>query len=283
MKNKCIKSILGLAIIFLLLTLVFFPIVFTQNANPILIEVSDTMIRYNQCTPKKTVVNALDHNGRLDVTVWNIYKENRSDVFNDLLRMSKDNNLMLLQEVLLKPQMQQYIKAQGLHADMASAFKIFDVPSGVMNLSRSPAISSCDYLTKEPWLRLPKSALISHFPLSNGQTLLVLNLHAINFSWRLTAFNAQLQVLAQQLKQHQGPILMGGDFNTWREARLQQVKNMVQALGLQEALYTSDRRRTFLGYHLDHLYYRDLNFISAQSLPLTSSDHNPIQANFQLQ
>lgn len=285
--SKFLKRATSVILTLFVIIPVAFHTVFKVDAQEQLIEVGDsmskeTMALYDQCTPRKTQAEYLDNNGELDVVVWNVYKQNRPSVFADLTHMEKNNRLMLLQEVSFESHMQHYIKTHKLNANMVSAFKIFDVPAGVMTLSRSPAIESCDFLATEPWLRLPKSALLSHFSLSNGEKLIAINLHSINFTWRLTAFNAQLETLVKELKDHKGPIIVGGDFNTWRGARLSQVKALAKKLGLKEAQYHPDNRKRVMGHHLDHLYYRGLDLISAKSLHSESSDHNPIEASFKI-
>ncbi|NMU84205.1 hypothetical protein HKB16_15060, partial [Vibrio parahaemolyticus] len=76
------------------------------------------------------------------------------------------------------------------------------------------------YTSKEPWLRLPKSALYSQYHLSNGEKLAVVNVHAINFTVGTKEYVSQLTALEMLLKHHVGPILFAGDFNSWSESRV---------------------------------------------------------------
>src|SRR4029453_3335933 len=114
------------------------------------------------------------------------------------------------------------------------------------------------------------------------QTLAVVNLHSINFSMALGAYRAQLHALADALVAHEGPIVFAGDLNTWSEARLEAVRETSARLRLTEISLAQDRRSLFLGHQLDHLLVRGLDVVEANAIPVTSSDHNPVQATLRL-
>ncbi|MGO3229359.1 MAG: endonuclease/exonuclease/phosphatase family protein, partial [Oceanisphaera sp.] len=56
-----------------------------------------------------------------------------------------------------------------------------------------------------------KSQVITHHPLQGGDTLLVANIHAINFV-RHGQFHQEIAILRQILLQHKGPLIVAGDF-----------------------------------------------------------------------
>ncbi|RTR33415.1 endonuclease/exonuclease/phosphatase family protein [Shewanella atlantica] len=229
-----------------------------------------------------TASGYLDLDGRLNVSVWNIYKQKRKNWKPVLKRLSHSSQLVLLQEAGLTTEMVDFINSHSLNVAMAKAFKLFGTSLGVMNLSDSGASSACAFHATEPLIRFAKSALVTHYPLSNGETLLVVNLHGINFDWKLTRYTEQFEALSLELGGHSGPIILAGDFNTWRNDRLKLISEFAKRFGLSEAEYHLDERQRFFGLALDHLFYRGLDFHHAESKVTDASDHNPIIAHFTL-
>lgn len=235
----------------------------------------------SQCLAAGTA-KPLDIDGRLRVGVWNIYKQQKAGWQTDLRKMTQRSDLLLLQEAKLNDKLSQYLTQGGLHLVMAKAFSLLKSPVGVMNLSTEQAHDACAYHAIEPWIRFAKSTLMSHYRLSNGQTLLVVNLHGINFDWQLKSFRGQWQQIVRKVSSHHGPVIIGGDFNTWRGQRMAYVDQLAHSLKLKEAVYEVDQRHRVFGLPLDHLYYRGLNLVAAESLNSQASDHNPIWAEFRL-
>ncbi len=223
----------------------------------------------------------LDEQGELSVAVWNIYKQKKPNwrqQFNDLSRY----DLVLLQEAKLNAALDHQINGANMHALMAKGFVIRGQAMGVMTLSNSHADEACAYQSVEPWIRFAKSTLVSRYHLSDGRQLLVVNLHGVNFDWRLSTYQAQWDLVAEQLKQHHGPLIVAGDFNTWRAGRMQVVNQFAATFGLTGASFHQDYRSRVLGQPLDHLFYRDLTLLQADAIASTASDHNPIVARFAL-
>ncbi len=94
---------------------------------------------------------------------------------------------------------------------------------------------------------MPKSALLSEFALSDGSTLIVVNLHGVNFAVGLDEYQEQLDSLRAVLEVHSGPIILAGDFNTWRQARLEVVNRFAESLGLRDVLLRKDQRIKVFG------------------------------------
>lgn len=233
------------------------------------------------CVSDKSKVN-IDINQQLTVSVWNIYKQQKDGWNKQLSDLLDNSQLVLLQEASLTPNLKQTIKNHHKTAEIARAFRKLNVVNGVMNITNTPPIKACAELAPEPWIRLAKSALIAFYPISNGQTLLVINLHSINFSWSLHEYQNQLKPLLAAISNHQGPVILAGDFNTWRKARMELIEHLITNLGLKEALPSVDFRTKFMNYPLDHIYYRELNLKSVHIIETNSSDHNPIQVTFSL-
>ncbi|WNJ94539.1 endonuclease/exonuclease/phosphatase family protein [Vibrio ruber] len=236
-----------------------------------------------QCYQNSHIPAAIDAHGVLNVLVWNIYKENRSDWEPALSKYSRNKQLILLQESSFDSPLYQWLMQQNLSALQVHAFSVFNKSAGVMNIAGHPPISACAYTADEPLIRLPKSALVAYYQLSQpAQRLAVVNVHAINFSLGIEAFQQQLQQLTRTLTAHQGPILFAGDFNSWSDERIQLVNQMMASLSMQEVTFSDDQRKQFLSHPLDHVFYRGLVLNQARVVQTTASDHNPILVSFSL-
>ena len=225
----------------------------------------------------------LDRDGELNLLVWNIYKQNRSGWQRALEGLSKDAQLVLLQEGSLKAPFTGWLTQSGWKSSHVQAFKAFNVSAGVINLSGSEPIKACAYTQLEPWLRLPKSALYALYPLSNGQTLAVINIHAVNFTFGVEEYREQLKALKEAVLAHEGPIVIAGDFNSWSGYRMTALLDELKQLGVQKVDFNPDNRTVVMtGYRLDHLFFRGLELIDAKAPVTDASDHNPLQVSFNI-
>ncbi len=226
---------------------------------------------------------ALDNNGKLNVLVWNIYKQKRPDWSSELAQLSSDKQLLLMQEASMNSGLKSWIDEHQWGGNQVNAFRIFGESAGVINLARTMPTLACGYTEMEPWLRLPKSGIYAQYPLSNGQSLAVVNIHAVNFTYGTDEYQDQLESLAVELAKHKGPVLVAGDFNSWSEGRIDVVKRVLFSLGLQEAQFSPDHRVRFMtGLALDHVFYRDLTLENAKAPESDASDHNPLLLSFKL-
>lgn len=235
------------------------------------------------CYRDEAAAKPIDQDGRLGLLVWNIYKQNEANWEQALDSYAKNAQLMMLQEASLTTEFKAWISKQSWGASYVSAFEVFDVGAGVLNLATQMPIEACAYTAVEPWILLPKSGLYALYQLSNGETLAVINVHAINFTIGTKEYLEQIEALESVVNQHQGPVIMAGDFNTWSEKRTGELKNLVQKLSLKEASFSPDNRRLFVnGLPLDHVFYRGMKLISGQSPTTDASDHNPLLVEFEL-
>jgi endonuclease/exonuclease/phosphatase (EEP) superfamily protein YafD len=260
-------------------------VVFDVPETPQIVSVlppSSTINRSKQSCYQSPETQPLDVRGKLNILVWNIYKENRSNWRDALIRFSEQKQLLLLQESSLGRPLQAWVFGQHWMALQVNAFSVLGKTTGVMTLSKTQPLSACAYTVTEPWLRLPKSALVAYYRLTNHQRLAVVNLHAVNFSLGLQSFQRQLQQLAYQLKSHRGPVIFAGDFNSWSKARKTLVARLMKSLRLQEVNYSHDHRKRFFSLPLDHVYFRGLLPSQALVPETTASDHNPILVSFEL-
>lgn len=285
MKKKILLSLS--AAILVSATFIAKHLIFTVPAAPQFIEIAEESKKaaldfQSHCAEFTTDV-PLDRKGELRVSVWNMYKQQNQGWQQELTALTQQADLVLLQEASLTTELQQFIIDKGYSAELVRAFDVFETSAGVLNLALQSAKKVCAHTAIEPWLRLPKSALLSEYPLSTKGTLMVVNIHAINFTIGTEDYQNQIATLSAKVTEHKGPLIIAGDFNTWSEARVTALLAQMNALGMKEVVFTPDERMRFVtGLALDHIYYRGLEIKEAHSEKSNASDHNPLQAVFSL-
>jgi endonuclease/exonuclease/phosphatase (EEP) superfamily protein YafD len=217
------------------------------------------------------------------LVTWNIHKQSDAGWEADLGRFAAASDVLLLQEATLLDSLQRILRGAGLRWIMASSFIFGDVDIGVLTAARTAPVAACTQRVVEPLIRLPKSAVITWFALTGtSRTLAVANVHAINFSLSLDAYRTQLAALADVLAAHDGPIVLGGDLNTWTQDRAEVVRAIADRLNLAETAYAEDGRTRFFGNQVDHIFVRGLDVVAARTVSVTSSDHNPVEVLLRL-
>lgn len=216
---------------------------------------------------------------RIRLLVWNVHKGSDDEWIGDFRTMAADSDLVLLQEAHLHEEFTSGLV--GLPRwDLVQAWRWRRAPTGVLTASDATPLSVRALEAREPLLRTDKSALVTEYRLAGStQSLLVANVHAINFTVDTRAFRAQLAAVAGLLAAHDGPAILSGDLNTWRDARRQIVQEFVAQLQLQEVAFDGPRKQ-FGRFPLDHVYYRGLELLSAEVPAVGSSDHNPLFVTF---
>ena len=112
--------------------------------------------------------------------------------------------------------------------------------------------------------------------------LLVANVHLINFTVGTREYREQLRQVEELLSGHDGPVVLLGDFNTWSAARMETVAGMTERMALSQVEFDPENLATFRGRSVDHVYYRGLVPTSAQAVPVSTSDHNPLLVTFRV-
>ena len=208
---------------------------------------------------------------------WNIYKQKLENSIPELSYMLGKADIVLLQEARESETLMSMIESNQFKAIHVVAFKDGYHANGVMTISKIAPLSYTAQKYSEPWIRFPKSGLISTYALSNQQQLMVANFHAVNFSLGLKDFVQQLRTISEILQKHSGPIILGGDFNTWKKSRYVYVKRLIRELNLKEIDYPIDQRTKVMGKILDHIFIRNLQIKEAKTYDISASDHNPIR------
>lgn len=223
---------------------------------------------------------ALDPN-HIRVLSWNIAKGHHLGWQQDFARLTHNVDLALIQEARLEHDM------HGLMTDYSWAFapgyQRQNLTSGVLTLSRAETVQHHPHSHREPLIRAPKAALITEYRLRDRpETLKVANIHAINFTPGTRHLQHQLEAIYATLRDHAGPLIVSGDFNTWRPKRYSVLAALIEALRLEDIAYQEDCRRQAFGQALDHILYRGLVYESCRVSPVASSDHNPIRATLRV-
>jgi endonuclease/exonuclease/phosphatase (EEP) superfamily protein YafD len=210
------------------------------------------------------------------VVSWNMQKKSIPNWRADYSRLTEGRDLILIQEASLRVDTVGDLPAAP-HWSFAPGYRTGDSITGVLTLSSTQPLARCSFVNIEPLLRTPKATSITQFALEGrDETLLVVNVHAVNFSLGLGAYKRQFAQIANVLEGHQGPIILSGDLNTWRVGRTRTIEAMAEELELTAIEFSEDNRTRFLGSPLDHIYVRGLAATSSDSSVVTSSDHNPL-------
>ena len=214
--------------------------------------------------------------------IWNLHKGQDAGWQQALNRLAQGRDLLLLQEVLNTQELAAQYSSRFPTALYASAFAYLHQQSGVEILSQFTPHFYCAGSKSEPWIRIPKVGAAMSLPLTNGQALLLVNVHLINFEMNPTTYEEQLRILMQLVSQHQGPLVLSGDFNSWNGYRAQIIRKVINEFDLEEVSFTQDHRLRFLGNPLDHVFVRGLNVLNATTEPTESSDHAPLLLDVEL-
>jgi endonuclease/exonuclease/phosphatase (EEP) superfamily protein YafD len=231
-------------------------------------------------------LDALARNGegeplppRFTLLSWNIHKLFDPRALADLERLAGE--LILLQEARPAAGLPERLRDQR-HMAFNPAFQLAGEATGVATLSPGPPSVHCRLLSREPWLGTPKGIAVTRHPLPGGAPLLVVNIHGVNVSVGTRVFSEQLAALDPLLAAHGGPVILGGDVNAWSRPRQRVLDALARRHSLRPITFEPDHRTRILPLPMDYLYQRGLRVLSAEALPVTSSDHNPLRVELAL-
>jgi endonuclease/exonuclease/phosphatase family metal-dependent hydrolase len=220
--------------------------------------------------------------GAIRLVNWNVRKGSTPEWWDDLEPMLQANHLALFQEAAFNERMLDSGGDRPFFS-FAPGFATGRATTGVVTFSRIAPLAHCNLSVREPWLGTPKATGITEFGLSGSETtLVVVNIHAINFAIGLADFEAQLAGVFDAVGDHRGPLIVSGDFNTWRRGRTQALTRWTESFGLRAVEYRTDHRVRKFGQHLDQIYVRALTVVESSTEAETSSDHNPMYVTLQI-
>lgn len=212
------------------------------------------------------------------VLSWNVKKQSRAQMGADLAGFSSSVDLALLQEVHKEGMCLEHF-SDNWHRSFAPGFSLPGRTTGVMTVSNVGHSSESGFRHAEPVFRTAKAANITTYGLTDHpDPLLVINLHAVNFSLGMNAYTRQLKDLLKHIDAHKGPVIFAGDFNAWRQQRTLLLNEISNRHGLMEVLFEEDRRSRVFGRHLDYMFVRGLTVHDSHTLLSEASDHNPLLA-----
>ncbi len=218
----------------------------------------------------------------ITVTSWNVHKGEFPLWGEEYLRIRTPSDLLLVQEAELNSALHETLDQEALKWVLSTSYQQSEEePIGVLTAARARPIYQCALRTQEPVTRIPKSILITEYSLrGKKETLLVANVHAINFTFGTRTYRVQLHKLADQVSHHEGPLIIAGDFNTWSRKRLALLMAFAEGLKLESAHFSVDERRSVRGIPLDYIFYRELEAEHAVVKASELSDHNLLEARF---
>lgn len=225
----------------------------------------------------------------IDILVWNIYKGGLFGWEVDLERYSKNRDLVLLQEGILNQYMKPVLESGREHQYIFATsftYRRSKKPTGVLTGANIQA-STFEYQRSEGRETIgysPKMALFTYYPIYNhAQELLAINIHALNtVSWK--KMGAQILTALKIAKEHQGPVIFAGDFNSWSKKKTDFLFRTMERAGFDNVKFENGQERMLVyNYPVDYIFTRGLITKKARVLSeATGSDHKPLQATFAL-
>lgn len=231
-------------------------------------------------------------NDSIRILNWNIHKEgNLSEWKKVITRIVKDKkpDFILLQEVRLDGKVGDFISKDlkyGWEFSPNLYQGKYDAYSGVLTAShiKPKMVESALSNGTELFSKIQKTVLFTKYPIgSPSLELLVVNIHGININIDLDGFKEQIRYIAEVVMRHDGPVILAGDFNTWKEARLDHLSKLVKEMELVKIDFGSnaDYVETMFGNPLDHIFIskEKLEVIKGSQdviVDIKSSDHSPL-------
>lgn len=207
---------------------------------------------------------------------WNLHKGLDQGWERDLQWLGDSAHLMFLQEAKPGARLDPLLKRLP-YQYFAPGFSIAGSATGVMSASTAPSTLHCSLRSVEPWMGTPKATSVTLYAVGSERLpLLAINLHGINLTIGTRVFRQQMQALDPLLIAHDGPVILGGDVNAWSQSRLAALEALAARHGLRRVAFQPDLRSRIVGLAMDYIYLRGLDTVLAESLPVTSSDHNPL-------
>jgi endonuclease/exonuclease/phosphatase (EEP) superfamily protein YafD len=215
---------------------------------------------------------------QMSFLTWNIQKaEGQSQWQRDFQSISAGKHFILLQEGVEKPEVLNTLRSVT-HLGWLMARSFFmetdHQGTGVITGSLETPWSSVFLRSpdREPVANTAKMGLLSTYRMQDGSRLLVINVHAINFT-TMGPFERQMDQIFGLVKGWPEKVILAGDFNTWAPNRTNYLLQSAQAAGLKHVAFQNDPRNLVL----DHIFLRGCSAqASVIHSEISSSDHYPI-------
>jgi endonuclease/exonuclease/phosphatase (EEP) superfamily protein YafD len=216
---------------------------------------------------------------------WNVYKNNRKHPrFQSFLHKEVERSaidIILFQEASFRDN--HHFELSHFSYDAAANLEFRGEFYGVLTASKMESNYAKAYLSegRESVLGPHKSLLLSNYLFEDGSSLLILNVHAINFREN-QRYSKELERFLNLLKTHKGPMILAGDFNSWNQKRMDKLQKIAQKLSLTAVSFEKTGKvKSFMGKDLDFVFYRELELLEAEVIDEHKlSDHNPLFVRF---
>ena len=223
---------------------------------------------------------------RFGLLCWNVHKSKRTKSYREIIERWRTEwklELILLQEARIRRRAKAFLLPDFSYCT-APNIRLRNVEYGLLTASSTPSIGTKAYgsICKEAILGPGKGALLTKYRLGMEKNLIVVNLHAINFR-SSKIYREELSKLSKYLREYNGAMIVAGDFNSWSGTRHRILEDFREGLKLNQVPYEKSKIKSFRGYPLDCILYRELNLIHHKSYVLPDlSDHNPLLAKFSI-
>ncbi|WPU66738.1 endonuclease/exonuclease/phosphatase family protein [Peredibacter starrii] len=228
----------------------------------------------------------------IKVLVWNIKKTQEPAWQTEFLSFGRGRELFLLQEVYPNELFKNTLGVLSkFRWDMGISFRYVlmnDLPTGTMIGSKVEPIEVIIKHTPdlEPMTETPKAMTLARYPLTDRKDdFLVINIHGINFT-DFYSFQRQINQAKEEIENHEGPVLIAGDFNTRNRERTEYMYKVMKALKMEEVSFKNANQRMvakFSTYYLDYAFVRGLKVTNAEVLGgAKGSDHKPMTLDLSL-
>ncbi|ATZ73140.1 hypothetical protein CWC33_05255 [Idiomarina sp. X4] len=228
----------------------------------------------------------IHHGEEFGVLCWNTQKLTERKGFQRTLEQVLAESpclFLLLQEVKLSAKTNWFLPhwSYAVAPNMETRRSVY----GVLTASRYGFKEAQARLSRkrEGMFATHKSYMLSYHSLAEGGSLLVVNVHAINFV-RARKFSQEIELIKQEILGHKGPLIVAGDFNVWSRQRRLSLLQFCRSVGLRQAIMVDPHHvKTYRQHPLDFIFYRDLALQETLAIDTsTVSDHNPLYARFKL-
>lgn len=226
------------------------------------------------------------------VLVWNIYKADLPTWGDDYAFMREGHDVVVLQECTdEKLMLDAFAEHDQFSYQYAISFQFKKDKSQTGTCTGSSVGPSRAWAIRTNYVELagftPKALLLTEYPLAGKkERLLVINIHALN-SVPAFMLKSQLKQAAPFISKHKGPVLFGGDFNTWSFHKLWTVRKFMKKYGLKEVQFSNggERMRASITKKIiDYIFVRDLKYENAFVWgDRDGSDHKAMSGTFSLQ
>jgi endonuclease/exonuclease/phosphatase (EEP) superfamily protein YafD len=213
------------------------------------------------------------------VLVWNVYKGKDPRWEQEFKDIIQGHDLVLLQEAVTDHRMPKIWRDDfhRYHWNMAASFHLNPTEAtGVVIGARAECFDLKYVRTKsrELFMLTPKIALMSQFKIhGRDEKLLVVNTHSLNFT-TTNLFIKSVEDKIREIDSHKGPVIFGGDFNTWNTRRWILLVQMLSQLKLYPVDFANDTRF----FKLDHIFVRGIDVHKNEVLHgFKGSDHIPLE------